>query len=87
MYSWTALITSQFIVELPYNIFSSSVFFLCWYFAVDFPMSRAGYTYLMMGVLLPLYYTSIGQAMAAMAATVEIAALLFTSMFSFVLIL
>lgn len=87
MYSWTALIASQFIVELPYNIFSSGMFFVCWYFAIDFPMSRAGYTYFVMGVLLPLYYTSIGQALAAMAATVEIAALLFTSMFSFVLIL
>ena len=85
MYSWTALVTSQILVELPWNIVGSSLFFLCWYWTVGFPSSRAGYTYLMMGVIYPMYYTTIGQAVAAMAPSAEIAALLFSLLFSFVL--
>jgi ATP-binding cassette, subfamily G (WHITE), member 2, SNQ2 len=49
--------------------------------------SRAGYTYLLFSVLFPIYYTTIGQAVAAMAPNAEIAALLFSFLFSFVLTL
>jgi ATP-binding cassette, subfamily G (WHITE), member 2, SNQ2 len=49
--------------------------------------SRAGFTYLMFGVLFPIYYTTIGQAVAAMAPNAEIAALLFSFFFSFVITL
>ncbi|EPQ50781.1 pleiotropic drug resistance ABC transporter [Gloeophyllum trabeum ATCC 11539] len=85
MYSWTALVTAMIIVEIPWNIFGSSLFFLCWYWTVGFPTSRAGYTYLVYAVVFPLYYTTIGQAVAAMSATAEIAAILFSFLFSFVL--
>ncbi|THH12068.1 hypothetical protein EW145_g234 [Phellinidium pouzarii] len=85
MYSWTALVTSQMLVEAPWNIFGSSVFFLCWYWTVGFDTSRAGYTYLMFGVVYPLYYTTIGQAVAAMAPNAPIASILFGSLFSFVI--
>ena len=87
MYTWTALVTSQIIAELPWNIIGSSLFFFCWYWTVGFPTDRAGFTYFMMGVLFPLYYTTIGQAVAAMAPNAEIAALLFSFLFSFVLTL
>jgi len=86
MYSWTALLTSQLLAEVPWNIFGSSIFFLCWYWTVGFDSSRAGYTYLMLGVVFPLYYTTIGQAIASMAPTAEVAALLFSLLFSFVII-
>ncbi|KAI0827349.1 pleiotropic drug resistance ABC transporter [Trametes gibbosa] len=85
MYSWTALVTSQIMIEMPWNILGSSVYFLCWYWTVGFPTDRAGFTYFMMGVWFPLYYTTIGQAVAAMAPNAEIAALLFSFLFSFVL--
>ncbi|KAJ7455204.1 pleiotropic drug resistance ABC transporter [Mycena galericulata] len=84
-YSWSALITSAFLSELPWNIIGSSMFFLCWYWTVGIENDRAGYTYLMMGVIFPLYYTSLGQAVAAMAPTAELAAVLFSFFFSFVL--
>ncbi|KAG6908741.1 hypothetical protein DXG01_003445 [Tephrocybe rancida] len=87
MYSWTALITSQFLSELPWNILGSSLFFLCWYWTVAFDNSRAGYTYLMLGVMFPLYYTSFAMAVASMAPSAEIAALLFSVLFTFVLTL
>ncbi|KAF8624553.1 hypothetical protein AX15_005817 [Amanita polypyramis BW_CC] len=85
MYSWTALLTSQFLVEVPWNIFGSALLFLTWYWTVGFDTSRAGYTYLMLGVVFPLYYTSIAQAIASMAPSPEIAALLFSLLFSFVI--
>ncbi|PIL29236.1 ATP-binding cassette transporter [Ganoderma sinense ZZ0214-1] len=85
MYSWTALVTSQILIEIPWNILGSSLYFLCWFWTVGFPTSRAGFTYLVMGVFYPLYYTTVGQAVAAMAPNAQIAALLFSFLFSFVL--
>ena len=87
MYNWTALLTSQLVVEIPWNIFGASLFFFCWYWTVGFETDRAGYTYLMYCVTLPLYYTSIAQAVAAMSPNTEIAALLFSFLFSFVVTL
>jgi ATP-binding cassette subfamily G (WHITE) protein 2 (SNQ2) len=87
MYSWSAWVTSQVIMELPWNIFCGTIFFFCWFWTVGYPTSRAGYTYLMLSVLLPIYYTTIGQAVASMAPTAEVAALIFTSIFNFVLLL
>ena len=79
--------TSQILVETPWNILGSSLFFLSWFWTVGFPTERAGFTYLMYAVCLPVYYTTIGQAVAAMAPSAEIAALLFNFLFSFVLTL
>jgi len=87
MYSWSAWVTAQILVELPWNMFSGVLLFFSWYWTVGYPTERAGYTFLVLVVLTPYYYTTIGQAVAAMAPTVELAALLFTSSFSFVLIL
>lgn len=61
MYKWSALITSQLLVEIPWNILGSSLFFVCWYWTAGFPTDRAAYTYLLFGVIYPLYYTSFGQ--------------------------
>ncbi|KAF4583486.1 hypothetical protein EYR38_002237 [Pleurotus pulmonarius] len=85
MYNWTALITSQVLAELPWNILGSSLYFLCWFWTVGFPNDRAGYTYLMIGVIFPLYYTTFGQAIASMVSTTELAAILFSFLFSFVI--
>jgi ATP-binding cassette subfamily G (WHITE) protein 2 (SNQ2) len=85
MYSWTALVTSQFVSALPWNFLGTTLYFICWYWTVGFDTNRAGYTYLMLGIIFPLYYTSIALAVAAMASTPELAAILFTFLFSFVL--
>lgn len=87
MYSWTALVTSQILVEIPWNIFCSSLFFLCWYWTVGYSSDRAGYTYLVYAVAFPLYYTTVAQAIASMAPSAVIASLLFSTLFSFVVIL
>ena len=87
MYSWSAWVTAQILVELPWNVFGGVMLFFCWYWTVGFPTERAGSIFLTFAVLVPTYYTTIGQGIAAMASTVEIAGLLFTSLFTFVLIL
>jgi ATP-binding cassette subfamily G (WHITE) protein 2 (SNQ2) len=87
MYSWTALLTSQFLAEIPWNMFGSALFFLCWFWTVGYSSSRAGYTFLVYAVIFPLYYTSFAQAVAALVPAPELAALLFSVLFSFVLML
>jgi ATP-binding cassette, subfamily G (WHITE), member 2, SNQ2 len=62
MYSWTAMITSLWLTELPWNILGSSLFFLCWFWTVGFSNDRAGFTYLLIGVVFPMYYTTIGMS-------------------------
>ena len=61
MYSWTALITSQILAEVPWNMLGSTLFFVCWYWTVAFPTSRGGYTWLLLSIVNPIYYTTIGQ--------------------------
>ncbi|KAH9077823.1 ABC-2 type transporter-domain-containing protein [Lactarius deliciosus] len=85
MYSWSALITAQILGELLLNIIGSSLFFLIWYWLVGFPSNRAGYSYLMVGIMYPMYYTTFAQWVAAMSPNVEIAAQLFGFFFSFVI--
>ena len=87
MYSWTALITAQILVEVPWNILGSTLYFLTWYWTSRFTTERAGYAYLGIGVLLPIYYTTIAQAIASMAPNAEVAAILFGFLFSFVITL
>lgn len=61
MYSWTALLTSQLLVEIPWNILGTSLYFFCWFWTVGFPNDRAAFTYLFLAVVFPFYYTTIGQ--------------------------
>ena len=87
MYSWTAWVTSQILVELPWNTLGGALLFFCWYWTVGYPTDRAGYTFFIFTVLIPFYFTTVGQAVAAIAPTLEMAGFLFSSTFSFVLIL
>ncbi|KAK0494589.1 pleiotropic drug resistance ABC transporter [Armillaria luteobubalina] len=86
MYHWSALVTAQVLAEVPWGIIASSLLFCTWYWTVGFDTSRAGYTYLMLGVLYPLYTSTFSQAIAAMAPRAEIATVLFSPFVSFVII-
>jgi len=44
---------------------------------VGFDSARAAYTYLILGIVFPAYYTTAGQAVAAMSPTAEVALLVF----------
>ncbi|KAH9484806.1 Brefeldin A resistance protein [Psilocybe cubensis] len=59
MYSWTAHIIAQILAELPWNILGSCLYFLVWCWTSRFLSGRAGYLYLSVGVVFPLYYTTI----------------------------
>ncbi|KAG8789944.1 hypothetical protein FRC12_013096 [Ceratobasidium sp. 428] len=87
MYSWIPLVTSSLLVELPFNIFGSAMFYFCWYWTVGLPSdsNRAGYMWLILCICFPLYYTTFSQAVAAMAPNAMISGLLFSFLFSFVL--
>ncbi|KIY44860.1 pleiotropic drug resistance ABC transporter [Fistulina hepatica ATCC 64428] len=82
---WSALLLSQILADLAWNILGSSIYFLCWFWTIGFPSSRGGYVYLMLGVLFPAYYTTFGQGVAAMGPTAEIANILFVTLLSFVI--
>ncbi|KAG2067263.1 hypothetical protein BDR04DRAFT_1105294 [Suillus decipiens] len=86
MYNWTALVVSQLVTELPFNVTSSAMFFFCWYWTVGFPTDRAGYTFLILAVTFPFYYTTFGHAIASMAPTPPIASICFTTLIIFILI-
>ncbi|KAF9449781.1 pleiotropic drug resistance ABC transporter [Macrolepiota fuliginosa MF-IS2] len=85
IYSWTAFVTSHLLVEIPWNVIGSHFLFFCWYWTVGYPTDRAGYTYLMLTIIYPLYYSTISLAIAATAPNAEIAGLLFSTLFSFVI--
>jgi len=85
MYSWTTLVAAQILVEIPLNILTSVIIFFTWYWTAGFDTDRAGFMFLAIVVAFPLYYQTFCQAIAAMSPSVEIAGLLFTLLFSFVL--
>jgi ATP-binding cassette subfamily G (WHITE) protein 2 (SNQ2) len=87
MYSWTALVTAQILGELPLNIAGSSLYFLIWYGLAGFPSGRAGYSYMMLGITFPMYYSTFAQWVAAMAPNPEIAAQLLGFFISFIIML
>ena len=82
MYSLSAWVTAQILAELPWNMFGGVLLFFCWYWTVGYPTERAGFAFLAFAVLIPSYYMTFGQAVAAIAPTVEVATLLFTCVFS-----
>jgi len=87
MYSWTAMITSQIMGEIPWNILASSLSFLSWFWTVGFDNDRAAYTYLLLGIAFPLYYTTFSMSIASMAPTAEIAGILLSFFFFFAFVL
>ncbi|GAA6001439.1 uncharacterized protein JCM10292_006254 [Rhodotorula paludigena] len=87
MYSWPVFVATSIIVEMPYNIVCGTIFFLCWYWTVGFPTetNRAGYAYFM-HVLFELYFPTFAQAVASFSPTPMAASVLFSTLFSFVII-
>ncbi|KAI0316079.1 pleiotropic drug resistance ABC transporter [Amylostereum chailletii] len=82
MYRWSALLTAQILGEIPWNIIGSCCYFSIWYWLIGFPTERAGYAALLMGLVYPLFYTTLAQAVAAVASTPEIAGVIFSFVFS-----
>jgi ATP-binding cassette subfamily G (WHITE) protein 2 (SNQ2) len=87
MFSWPVFVASSVLVEIPWNILSGTIFFNIWYWTVGFlPASnRAGYAYLNY-MLWQLYWCGFGQVIASFSPNSQIGSLIFSTLFSFVLI-
>ncbi|KAL5487493.1 SNQ2_3 [Sanghuangporus weigelae] len=85
-YSWTSLIVSALLVELPWNILGSIILFFCWYWTVGFDSSRAGYTFLVLIVWFPLYLTTMAQAVGTISPNPLIDSVITSVLYSFIII-
>jgi len=76
-YSWKPFAISIILIELPFLIFSVTVFFCILYWTVGFTLNSLStfYTYLML-VIFTIFAITLGQAIAAWTPSTQIAALL-----------
>ena len=87
MFTWTAFLVSEILIEIPWNMLGSSLVFFCWYWTTGFESSRAGFSYLFYCVVFPFYWTTLGLAVVSISANAVIAFTLFSVLFSFMLVL
>lgn len=87
MYSWPVAVWSALVVEMPWNLLGGTLFWLPWYFMVQFPTdSKVAATIWGAYMLFQLYYQTFAAAIAAMSPNPMIASILFSTFFSFVII-
>ncbi|KAF9336983.1 hypothetical protein BG006_006647 [Podila minutissima] len=82
-YGWKPFAATIIIIEIPYVLLSGTVFFLCFYWTtgmIDTPMITF-YTWLMICIFC-LFAITLGQAIAALTPTTQVAALLNPFIFS-----
>ena len=87
MYSWVVFLLGQAIVEIPWNFLGGTLFWIPWYYMVQFgrESTRAGYSWGFY-MLFQLYYSSFAQAVATISPNAMIASMLFATLFSFVIV-
>ncbi|WFD00123.1 hypothetical protein MYAM1_002869 [Malassezia yamatoensis] len=87
LYSWPVMVTSLILVEIPWNILGGTIFWVPWYFMVRFgdEGTRAGYSWGLY-MLFQLYFATFAQAVAAISANGMVASILFSTLFSFVIV-
>ncbi|KAG9313738.1 hypothetical protein JVU11DRAFT_6092 [Chiua virens] len=83
MFSWTAFLVSQILIEIPWNILGVSLFFFCWYWPSGFDTSHATFSYLILCVVFPVYYITFAQGIAVISSSGIVASALFSTLFSF----
>lgn len=87
MFTWSAFLVSQILIEIPWNTLASSLLFFCWYWTTGFSSSQAGFSYLFYPIVFPLFSTTFGQAIAAISPTAVFGSTLLSVVFSFIVIL
>lgn len=87
LYNWFVFLCSQLIVEIPWNLIGGTIFWIPWYFMIQFGTEgpRAGYSWGLYMVF-QLYFCSFAQALATIAPNAMIASVLFSTLFSFVIV-
>ncbi|ORY82114.1 bfr1+ protein [Protomyces lactucae-debilis] len=94
IYSWPAFMFAQIVCEIPLNAVCGTLFFLPWYFAVNFPSgfvgsalkaSRGAYAW---GILMmfELWLSTFAQLAASFVPNEQTAAIVSTLLFTFVII-
>ena len=87
IYSWIAYVSAVVLVELPYTLLASSVYFLCWWWGSigrGRTMPDSVYAWLFLA-LFGQFYVGFGQAIAAFAPNEFIASILVPMFFIFLI--
>ena len=87
LYTWPVMVLSALLVEIPWNFVGGTIYWIPWYFFIQFPSDpkRSAYSWGLY-MLFQLYYCTFAQAMAAISPNAMIASILFSTFFSFVVV-
>ncbi|KAI9214566.1 hypothetical protein DS838_000516 [Geotrichum bryndzae] len=86
-FHWAHLLLSQFLAELPYNIFFSTLLFCCFYFTIKYDTSAsvAGYFYLVYCVIFQFFHVSFSLAVLYFSPNAPAASIIGALLFSFMI--
>lgn len=86
-YSWPVMVTAALLVEIPWNLLGGTLYWIPWWYMIDLPKSseRTAYGWGII-MLYEVYFQTFASAMAALAPDPMLASLLFSLLFSFVIV-
>lgn len=86
-FHWANLILSQFLCEIPYHIVFSTLYFIAFYFPVQYSTDAeiAGYFYLIYCVVFQIFYVSFSLAIMYFSPDAASAAVITAMLFSFMI--
>jgi ATP-binding cassette subfamily G (WHITE) protein 2 (SNQ2) len=86
IYSWFAFVTGAVISEIPYRILAGTLYWICWYFGIGFPLGDlVPLKIWMLIVLYELFYLGLGQGIAAFSPSEALASFFIPLFFMFVI--
>lgn len=86
-FHWSCLIISQFIAEMPYHIVFSTLYFIAFYFPIQYSYTAevAGYFYLIYCIIFQVFYVSFSLAIMYFSPDAASASIITAMLFSFML--
>ncbi|PWN32591.1 uncharacterized protein FA14DRAFT_161962 [Meira miltonrushii] len=86
-YSWPVMVTAALLVEIPWNLLGGTLYWIPWWYMIDLPKGSASTAYGWGIIMLyEIYFQTFASAMAALAPDPMLASLLFSLLFSFVIV-
>ncbi len=86
IYSWFAFVTGAIVSEIPYRILAGTLYWMCWYFGIGFPLGDlVPFKIWMLIVLYELFYLGLGQGIAAFSPSEALASFFIPLFFMFVI--
>ncbi|WFD22771.1 hypothetical protein MEQU1_001448 [Malassezia equina] len=85
LYNWLVFLLSQLIAEIPWNFIGGTLFWIPWYYMVQFgyQSERTGLSWVFY-MLFQLWYSTFALALAAISPNALVASVLFSTGFSFI---